>query len=95
VLRGQRWQRALGKAVEVDSVLRGRRQWRAPGKAIEVEGEAVKATACSEGEAVKGALRRRRRAPGVGGIEDLKRASGENLLSVEWATRAPDIYIGG
>jgi hypothetical protein len=51
---------------------------------------------------------RRRRAPGVGSVEacsisdrgggsveDLKRASGENLLSVEWAARAPDIYIGG
>jgi hypothetical protein len=59
VLWDQRWQRALGEAVEVDSVLQGRRQWRAPGKAIEVEGEAVEATACSEGEAVEGALRRR------------------------------------
>jgi hypothetical protein len=43
---------------------------------------------------VEGALRRRRRAPGVGGIKNLKRAGGKNLLSVERATRAPDIYIG-
>jgi hypothetical protein len=43
---------------------------------------------------VEGALRRRRRAPGIGGIEDLKLVSEENLLSVERATRAPDIYIG-
>jgi hypothetical protein len=60
-----------------------------------VEGEVIEATACFGGEAVEGALDRRRRAPGVGGVEDLKRASGENLLSVERAARAPDIYIGG
>jgi hypothetical protein len=30
-----------------------------------------------------------------GGVEDLKRASGENLLSVERAAHTPDIYIGG
>jgi hypothetical protein len=48
-----------------------------------VEGEVVEATACSGGEAVEGALRRWQRAPGIGGVEDLKRASGENLLSVE------------
>jgi hypothetical protein len=53
------------------------RWWRAPGKAVEVEG----------------ALHRRWHASGVGSIEDLKRASGENLLSVERVTR-PDIYIG-
>jgi hypothetical protein len=29
------------------------------------------------------------------GVEDLKHASGKNLLSVELAVRAPDIYIGG
>jgi hypothetical protein len=34
---------------------------------------------------VKGALRRRRRAPGVGDVKDLKYMSGENLLSVELA----------
>jgi hypothetical protein len=38
-----------------------------------VEGEAVEAMACSGGEAIEG----------VGNVEDLKRASGENLLSVE------------
>jgi hypothetical protein len=31
---------------------------------------------------VEGALHRQRHAPGVGGVEDLKRASGKNLLSV-------------
>jgi hypothetical protein len=65
--------------------------------------------ACSRGEVVEGALHRRLCAPGVGGIEDLKRVSGKNLLSVEWAARVsgenllsvewaahtPDIYIGG
>jgi hypothetical protein len=65
--------------------------------------------ACSEGEAIEGALRRRRHALGVGGVkafsvsgrggdgdvEDLKHVSGKNLLSVERTTRAPDIYIGG
>jgi hypothetical protein len=40
-------------------------------------------------------LHRRQCAPGVGGVEDLKRTSGKNLLSVERAARAPDIYIGG
>jgi hypothetical protein len=60
-----------------------------------VEGEAVEETACSGGEAAEGALRRRWRAPGIGGIEDLKRVSGKNLLSVERAAHTPDIYIGG
>jgi hypothetical protein len=54
----------------------------------------VEATACSGGEAVEGALCRRQRAPGVGGVNDLKHMSGENLLSVEQAACAPDIYIG-
>jgi hypothetical protein len=36
---------------------------------------------------VEGALRRRRRAPGIGDVEDLKCMSGENLLSVELAAR--------
>jgi hypothetical protein len=62
---------------------------------VEVEGEAVELMVCSRGKEVEGALRRRWRAPGVGGVEDLKRVSGENLLSVEWAAHAPDIYIGG
>jgi hypothetical protein len=46
---------------------------------------------------VDGVLRgwRRRSAPGIGSVEDLKRVSGENLLSVERATCAPDIYIRG
>jgi hypothetical protein len=63
-----------------------------------VEGEAVEATTCSGGEAVKGALHRRRHAPGIGGVKacsvsghgsvkDLKCASGKNLLSVERAAR--------
>jgi hypothetical protein len=107
VLRGRRWQRAPGKADEVDGVLRGRRRQHAPGEAVEVNsvlwgwrqrrapGKAVEATACSGGEAVEGALRRRWRAPGIGGVEDLKRVSGENLLNVERAARAPDIYIRG
>jgi hypothetical protein len=74
-----------------------------------VEDEAIEAMACSRGEAVEGTLRRQRCASGIGGIEacsvsgrgggggveDLKHASGENLLSVEQAARAPDIYIGG
>jgi hypothetical protein len=42
---------------------------------------------------IEGTLRRRRRAPGVGSVEDLKHASAENLLSVERAA-CPDIYIG-
>jgi hypothetical protein len=42
---------------------------------------------------VEGALHRWQRAPCVGGVEDLKRASSKNLLSVERAAR-PDIYIG-
>jgi hypothetical protein len=42
---------------------------------------------------VEGAICKRRHAPGVGGVEDQKRASGKNLLSVKWAAR-PDIYIG-
>jgi hypothetical protein len=50
-----------------------------------IEGEAVEAMACSGGEVIEG----------VGNIEDLKRASGKNLLSVERAAHAPDIYIGG
>jgi hypothetical protein len=38
---------------------------------------------------------KRSRARSVGsGIKDLKRASGEILLSVERITHAPDIYIG-
>jgi hypothetical protein len=60
-----------------------------------VESEVVEAMACSGGEAVKCMLHRRWRAPGIGAVEDLKRASDENLLSVERAARAPDIYIGG
>jgi hypothetical protein len=58
-------------------------------------GEAVEATACSRGEAVEGMLHRRWCALRVGGVEDLKRMSGENLLSVVRAARTPDIYIRG
>jgi hypothetical protein len=43
---------------------------------------------------VEGTLCWWRRAPGVGGIEDLKRVTSENLQSVERAVSAPDIYIG-
>jgi hypothetical protein len=50
---------------------------------------------CSGGKAVEGTLRRRWHVLGVGGVKDLKRASGKNLLSVERAARAPDIYNGG
>jgi hypothetical protein len=60
-----------------------------------VEGKAVEATACSGGEAIEGVLRRWRCAPSVSGVEDLKCTSGKNLLSVERAAHAPDIYIGG
>jgi hypothetical protein len=60
-----------------------------------IEGEVVVVTTCSGGEAIEGALHRWWHASSIGSIEDLKRASGENLLSVEQATRAPDIYIGG
>jgi hypothetical protein len=38
---------------------------------------------------------RRQRASGVGSVKDLMHVSGKNLLSVERAARAPDIYIGG
>jgi hypothetical protein len=59
------------------------------------EGKVVQAAACSGGKAVEGALRRWRRALGICSVKDLKHASGEILLSVERATHAPDIYIGG
>jgi hypothetical protein len=89
----------VGEAVEVDGVLWAWRRWRAPGKRSRsmsgVEGETVEATACSRGEAVEGTLRRGWRAPSVVGVEYLKRVSGKNLLSVERAARALDIYIGG
>jgi hypothetical protein len=76
-------------------VLWGWRRRSAPSEAVEVEGEAIEVTACSGGEAVEGALRRRWRALGVGGGVLQKRVSGKNLLSVERAARAPDIYNGG
>jgi hypothetical protein len=76
-------------------VLRAKRSRSRVKRSSGVEGEAVRATVCYGGEAVKGTLRRRRRAPGVGGdVEDLNRVSGKILLSVEQATRSPDIYIG-
>jgi hypothetical protein len=104
VLRGWRRWRVLGKVVKVDGVLRGRRRRRALGEAVEVDGvlragggDVLRAkrsrSRVKRSSDVEGALRRRRRALGVGGIEDLKRASGKNLLSVERATH-PDIYIG-
>jgi hypothetical protein len=64
-------------------------------RSTDIEGEAVEATTCSRGKAVEGALRRWRLAPGIGSVEDLKCVSGKNLLSVERAACAPDIYIGG
>jgi hypothetical protein len=76
-------------------VLWGWRRRSAPSEAVEVEGEAIEVTACSGGEAVEGELRRRWRALGVGGGVLQKRVSGKNLLSVERAACAPDIYIGG
>jgi hypothetical protein len=76
-------------------VLRAKRLRSKLKRSSDVKGEAIEAMACSGGEAVKGALRRWRRAPFNGGVEDLKCANGENLLSVEQAVRAPDIYIGG
>jgi hypothetical protein len=63
-------------------------------RSSDVEGKAIEVIACSRGEAVEGALRRRWPALGVGGIKDLKYTSGKILLSVERAVRAPDIYIG-
>jgi hypothetical protein len=74
-----------------------------------IKGEAVEATACSRGEVVAGTLCMWQRAPSVGdieecsvssrggggGIEDLKHASGKNLLCVERAAHALDINIGG
>jgi hypothetical protein len=69
------------------SMLRVKRSMSRAKQSSGVEGEAVEATVYSVGEAVEGALRRSRHAPGIGGVEDLKRASGENLLSVEQAAR--------
>jgi hypothetical protein len=40
-------------------------------------------------------LRRRQRALGVDGVEDLKRVSGKNLLSAERAVCVPNINIRG
>jgi hypothetical protein len=99
----------IGEAVEVDDVLWAKQSRSRAKRSSGVEGKAVEATACSRGEVVEGALRRRRRALGVGGVEecsisgrgggsgveDLKSASGKNLLSVEWAARTSDIYIRG
>jgi hypothetical protein len=91
------------------SVLRAKRLRSRVKRSSSVKGGAIKATACSRGEAVEGTLCRRQHAPSVGdveecsvsgrgggaGIEDLKHASGKNLLSVERAAHAPDINIGG
>jgi hypothetical protein len=96
VLQGRRRWHALGEAVEVDGVLRGRRQRRAPGEVVKVDGMLQgRRWQRAPGEAieVEGTLCRRRRAPGVSGVEDIKHTSGKNLLSVEPAARAPDIYI--
>jgi hypothetical protein len=60
-----------------------------------VVGEAIEATTRSKGDAVEGTLCRQRRAPGIGGVEYLKHASGKNFLSVERAACATDIFIGG
>jgi hypothetical protein len=88
--------RVVGKAIEVDGVLRGWRLRRAPGEAVEVDDMLWGwRWRCASGEAVEGTLHRWRRAPGIGGIEELQRVSSKTLLSVELAARAPDIYIGG
>jgi hypothetical protein len=84
----------ISEAIEVDGVLQAKWLRSRVKRSSGVEGEAVKVMACSEGEGVEGALRRRRHALGIGGIEDLKHASGENLLSVEREARTPNIYIG-
>jgi hypothetical protein len=76
-------------------VLRVQRSRSRVKRSSSVEGKVIEATACSGGEAVKGALCRWRRAPGIGSVEDLKHTSGKNLLSVERVMCAPDIYIGG
>jgi hypothetical protein len=54
-----------------------------------------RSTACSgaKGGDVLRAKRSRSRVKRLSGVEDLKRVSGENLLSVEQAACAPDIYI--
>jgi hypothetical protein len=77
----------------LDGMLWAKRSWSRVKRLSSVKGEAIKATTCSGGEAVEGALRMRQYALGISSVEDQKRASGENLLSVEGATRAPDIYI--
>jgi hypothetical protein len=64
--------RAVGgidEAVEVDDMLRVKRSRSRAKRSSSVDGEVVKATSCSGGEAVKGALHRWWRAPGVGGGE--------------------------
>jgi hypothetical protein len=45
------------------------------------------------GRSSRGMLRRRQRALGVDGVEDIKRVSGKNLLSAERVVCVPDIYI--
>jgi hypothetical protein len=73
-----------------DGVLQAKRSRSRAKRSSGVEGEAVEAVTCS------GVKRSRVRSVGSGGgVEDLKRATGENLLSVERAARSPDIYIGG
>jgi hypothetical protein len=51
----------ISKAIEVDGVLRAKRSRSRAKRSSGIEGEAVEVTACSEGEAIEGALRRRRR----------------------------------
>jgi hypothetical protein len=51
-----------------------------------IEGEAVEAMTCSRGEAVKGALHRRRHALGVGGVEVCS-VSGQGVLHKRWRQR--------
>jgi hypothetical protein len=87
--------RGIGEAVEVDGMLRDR------GGGV-LQAKRLRLTVCSRAGGgsmlwVKRSRAKRSRqwhAPGVGSVEELKRASGEKLLSVEWATRALDIYIG-
>jgi hypothetical protein len=87
---GEAHGRGVGEAVEVNDVLRVKRLRLRAKRSSDVEG-----TLC-----------RRRHALGIGdisissrggggGVKDLNRVSGKNLLSVERDASAPDFYIGG
>jgi hypothetical protein len=84
----------ISEGVEVDGMLWAKQSRSRVKRSSNVKGKAVEVMTCSRGEAIEGALHKRRRALSIGGIEDLKCASGKNLLSVERAVRTHDIYIG-